>query len=239
MATFAPPRHRSPPNLPSLRTSKTCFLSGNLARQSLFWAPIGLTITTNGPLMNCSPSSTSPEVSAPTAEACINLGLSLFAKGRVRDALQQFDTALTLDPNPVEAQAALYNKACCHAYREEGKKVADCLRTALKDYGLKFGTILNDPDLAAFRATPEFRELQEELLLGFLCYLPIPRLLLAVKGGDSAPDLLDTSGNAGINIGGIIVLVALFFWENKKEEEQLAQITRNETLSRLPLRLSN
>lgn len=32
--------------------------------------------------------------------------------------------------------------------------------------------------------------------------------------------------------------MALFFWDNKKEEEQLAQISRNETLSRLPLRLS-
>lgn len=37
---------------------------------------------------------------------------------------------------------------------------------------------------------------------------------------------------------GIIVLVALFFWDNKKEEEQLVQISRDETLSRLPLRLS-
>lgn len=37
---------------------------------------------------------------------------------------------------------------------------------------------------------------------------------------------------------GIIFLVALFLWDNKKEEEQLAQITRDETLSRLPLRLS-
>lgn len=37
---------------------------------------------------------------------------------------------------------------------------------------------------------------------------------------------------------GIIVLVALFFWDNKKEEEQLAQISRDETLSRLPVRLS-
>jgi hypothetical protein len=32
--------------------------------------------------------------------------------------------------------------------------------------------------------------------------------------------------------------VALFLWDNKKEEEQLAQISRNEILSRLPLRLS-
>lgn len=39
-------------------------------------------------------------------------------------------------------------------------------------------------------------------------------------------------------ITGIIILVALFLWDNKKEEEQLAQITRDETLSRLPLRLS-
>lgn len=47
--------------------------------------------------------------------------------------------------------------------REEGKKAADCLRTALREYDLKFGTILNDPDLASFRATPEFKELQEEV----------------------------------------------------------------------------
>lgn len=37
---------------------------------------------------------------------------------------------------------------------------------------------------------------------------------------------------------GIAVFVALLFWDNKKEEEQLAQILRDETLSRLPLRLS-
>ncbi|GER24742.1 protein LOW PSII ACCUMULATION 1 [Striga asiatica] len=195
---------------------------------------------------------------------------------RVRDALAQFDTALTLDPNFLEAQAALYNKACCHAYREEGKKAADCLRTALREYGLKFSTILNDPDLASFRATPEFKELQEEAVLGgedigssfrrdlklisevqapfrgirrffYVAFtaaagisllFTIPRLLRAVHGGEGAPDLLETAGNAGINIGGIVVLVALFFWDNKKEEEQLTQITRNETLSRLPLRLS-
>lgn len=47
--------------------------------------------------------------------------------------------------------------------RGEGKKAADCLRTALKEYNLKFGTILNDPDLASFRSLPEFKELQEEV----------------------------------------------------------------------------
>lgn len=47
--------------------------------------------------------------------------------------------------------------------RGEGKKTADCLRTALKEYDLKFATILNDPDLASFRVLPEFKELQEEV----------------------------------------------------------------------------
>ncbi|GAV73856.1 DUF3493 domain-containing protein/TPR_11 domain-containing protein [Cephalotus follicularis] len=232
-------------------------------------------------IMSCSSSSSSstsqsPQANTQTAESCVNLGLSLFSKGRVKDALAQFETALSLDPNPMETQAALYNKACCHAYQGEGKKAADCLRTALRDYGLKFGTILNDPDLSSFRALPEFKELQEEARLGgedigytfrrdlklisevqapfrgvrrffyvafaaaagISTFFTIPRLFRAIKGGDDAPDLWETAGNAAINIGGIIVLVALFLWDNKKEEEQLAQISRNETLSRLPLRLS-
>ncbi|KAL9247176.1 hypothetical protein vseg_020635 [Gypsophila vaccaria] len=216
------------------------------------------------------------ETSVESAESSVNLGLSLFSKGRVREALEQFNTALTLSPNVMEAQAALYNKACCHAYRGEGKQAAECLRTALREYDLKFGTILNDPDLASFRALPEFKELQEEARLGgedigysfrrdlklisevqapfrgvrrffyvafaaaagIATFFTIPRLVLAIKGGDDAPDLLNTATNAGTNIGGIVVLVALFLWENKKEEQQLAQISRNETLSRLPLRLS-
>lgn len=37
---------------------------------------------------------------------------------------------------------------------------------------------------------------------------------------------------------GIVVLVALFIWENRKEEQQITVISRNETLSRLPVRLS-
>lgn len=135
---------------------------------------------------------------------------------------------------------------------------------------------MNDPDLASFRALPEFKELQEEARLGgedigygfrrdlklisevqaplrgvrrffYVAFsaaagisllFTIPRLFRAIKGGGDAPDLWETAGNAATNIGGIIVLVALFLWDNKKEEEQLAQITRDETLSRLPLRLS-
>ncbi|KAL0459641.1 UNVERIFIED_CONTAM: protein LOW PSII ACCUMULATION 1, chloroplastic [Sesamum latifolium] len=251
----------SPPNSCSLLVSRTWFLRRTPALSSSFWVLIEPTRTTHGQLTHCSPSpsspSTSPEVSAPTAESCINLGLSLFAKGRVKDALAQFDTALTLDPSPVEAQAALYNKACCHAYREEAKKAADCLRTALREYDLKFGTILNDPDLASFRAMPEFKELQEEARLGgedigysFRRDLKLISEVQAPFRGIRRFFYVALTAAAGISLlftiprllraikGGIIVLVALFFWDNKKEEEQLAQITRNETLSRLPLRLS-
>lgn len=158
----------------------------------------------------------------------------------------------------------------------EGKKAADCLRVALREYDLKFGTILNDPDLASFRALPEFKELQEEARMGgedigygfrrdlklisevqapfrgvrrfFYVALSaaagisllfnLPRLFRAIQGGNEAPDVWETVGNLAVNVGGIVVFVALFLWDNKKEEEQLAQISRNETLSRLPLRLS-
>ncbi|KAI3975264.1 hypothetical protein MKX01_033504 [Papaver californicum] len=113
-------------------------------------------------LISCSSSETT---TTNTAESCVNLGLSLFYR-RVKDALSQFETTLTLDPTPEEYQAALYNKACCHAYRGEGKKAAECLRTCLREYQLKFGTILNDPDLASLRALPVFKELQEEARLG-------------------------------------------------------------------------
>ncbi|KAG6508675.1 hypothetical protein ZIOFF_034055 [Zingiber officinale] len=301
-------------------------------------------------------SSSSPEKTAQTAELCVNDGLELFSKGRVKEALMQFENALTLNPNPKESQAALYNKACCHAYRGEGRQAAECLRTALRDYNLKFSTILDDPDLASFRALPEFKELQEEARLGgeeigygfrrdlklisevqapfrgvrrffyvaltaaagISLFFTIPRLILAINGGEGAPDLWETAGNVSINAGGkwhklvimnhlsssfsvvtvelfplwngwklpilqliespsgfilsssydflqffkfalllalvnnlfelikllnqhflgIIILVAFFIWDNKKEEEQLAQISRDETLSRLPLRLS-
>eukprot|EP01018_Ginkgo_biloba_P002679 Gb_01636 [translate_table: standard] len=217
-----------------------------------------------------------PPTEPATAKDAVNLGLSLFSKRRVKDALAQFEKALTLDPDPEEAKAALYNKACCHAYREEGKKATESLRKALREYNLKFSTILNDPDMAPFRAMPEFKQLQEEARMGgqeignsfrkdlklisevqapfrgvrrffyvAFCaaagvstFFTVPRLFRAVQGGIGAPDIWETAVNAAINIGGIVVLVALFIWDNKKEEEQIAQISRDETLSRLPLRLS-
>ncbi|KAJ6972978.1 hypothetical protein NC653_033342 [Populus alba x Populus x berolinensis] len=73
---------------------------------------------------------------------------------------------------------------------------------------------------------------------GISLLFTIPRIFGAIKGGGDAPDLWETAGNAAINTGGIIVLVALFFWDNKRGEEQLAEITKDETLSSLPSHLS-
>ncbi|KAG6749888.1 hypothetical protein POTOM_046960 [Populus tomentosa] len=57
---------------------------------------------------------------------------------------------------------------------------------------------------------------------GISLLFTIPRIFRAIKGGGDAPDLWETARNAAINTGGIIVLVALFFWDNKRGEEQLA-----------------
>ena len=39
---------------------------------------------------------------------------------------------------------------------------------------------------------------------GISLFFTAPRLFLAFKGGDGAPDFLETAGNAAINIGGKI-----------------------------------
>ena len=48
--------------------------------------------------------------------------------------------------------------------REEGEEASQALRRALKEYDLNFSVLLNDPDMAPFRAMPEFRKLQEEVI---------------------------------------------------------------------------
>ncbi|KAH6558491.1 hypothetical protein KP509_1Z061600 [Ceratopteris richardii] len=220
---------------------------------------------------------TDTQAAPSAAAAAVELGLSLFKKGRVNDALDQFDAALTMNPEPDEAKAALYNKACCHAKREEEELASEALRKALRDYGLKFSVILNDPDLALFRSTQEFRQLQDEARKGretvgqgfrrdlkligevqapfravrktfyvVLCaaagistVINGPQLFRAIQGGENAPDVLEVAKNLGINLAGIVIFVALFIWDTRKEEQQLIRISRDETLSRLPLRLNS
>ncbi|XP_060182078.1 protein LOW PSII ACCUMULATION 1, chloroplastic-like, partial [Lycium barbarum] len=90
---------------------------------------------------------------------------------------------------------------------------------------------------APFRGVRRFFYVAFIAAAGISTFFTIPRLILAIQGGDGAPDIGATAGNAAINVVGIVVFVALLVWDNKKEE-QLAQILRDETLSRLPLRLS-
>jgi hypothetical protein len=73
---------------------------------------------------------------------------------------------------------------------------------------------------------PQCNDLLSDILMHFLCYL----FLFLIR--QIIIELLNQ------RTAGIVVLVALYFWENKKEEKQITQISRNETLSRLPVRLS-
>ncbi|KAI8555412.1 hypothetical protein RHMOL_Rhmol05G0172900 [Rhododendron molle] len=100
------------------------------------------------------------------------------------------------------SRSSFHNSPFSDFVRGKGKKAAECLRTALREYKLKFGTILNDPDLASFRALPEFKELQEE-------------------GGDDAPDLLATAENAAINVGGKLLDEHKSVLDSKKHEFEM------------------
>ncbi|MED6221343.1 Protein LOW PSII ACCUMULATION 1, chloroplastic [Stylosanthes scabra] len=83
---------------------------------------------------------------------------------------------------------------------------------------------------APFRGVRRFFYVAFTAAAGISLFFTLPRLIRAIQGGDDAPGLLETAGNTAINIGGIVAFVALFFWDNKKEEEQMAQISRDETL---------
>lgn len=55
---------------------------------------------------------------------------------------------------------------------------------------------------APFRGIRRFFYVALTAAAGISLLFTIPRLLLAIKGGDGAPGLLETSENAAINIGG-------------------------------------
>ena len=58
-------------------------------------------------------------------------------------------------------------------FRENGKEAQAALREALGKYNLRFSVILADPDMAPFRALPEFSQLQTEVhsALNCLCFI--------------------------------------------------------------------
>lgn len=69
-------------------------------------------------------------------------------------------------------------------------------------YGFRRDLKLISEVQAPFRGIRRFFYVAFTAAAGISLFLTIPRLFLAIKGGDGAPDLLQTSENAGINIGG-------------------------------------
>lgn len=55
---------------------------------------------------------------------------------------------------------------------------------------------------APFRGVRRFFYVAFTAAAGISLFFTIPRLILAFKGGDGAPDILPTAGNAAINVGG-------------------------------------
>lgn len=55
---------------------------------------------------------------------------------------------------------------------------------------------------APFRGVRRFFYVAFSAAAGISLFFTIPRLIRAINGGDGAPDLWDTAGNAAINIGG-------------------------------------
>lgn len=55
---------------------------------------------------------------------------------------------------------------------------------------------------APFRGVRRFFYVAFTAAAGISLFFTVPRLLRAINGGDGAPDLLATAGNAAINIGG-------------------------------------
>eukprot|EP00897_Mesotaenium_endlicherianum_P007708 jgi/Mesen1/6966/ME000360S06220 len=149
---------------------------------------------------------------------------------QVKEALSQFDAALQMQPAPEEAQAALYNKACCHASRKGGADIGDNFRRDMK---------LISEVQSPFRGVRKFLYVGLTAAAGISTIITVPRLIVALRGGEGAPDLAATAGNLAINVAGAAVFVALFLWDQRKEEEQIVRVARNETLSRLPLRVGS
>ena len=55
---------------------------------------------------------------------------------------------------------------------------------------------------APFRGVRRFFYVAFTAAAGIATFFTVPRLFLAIQGGDGAPNLLDTAGNAAVNIGG-------------------------------------
>lgn len=69
-------------------------------------------------------------------------------------------------------------------------------------YGFRRDLKLISEVQAPFRGVRRFFYVAFSAAAGISFFFTIPRLIRAIEGGDGAPDLWDTAGNAAINIGG-------------------------------------
>lgn len=69
-------------------------------------------------------------------------------------------------------------------------------------YGFRRDLKLISEVQAPFRGVRRFFYVAFTAAAGISLFLTIPRLFLAIQGGEGAPGLLETSQNAAINIGG-------------------------------------
>ncbi|HVN06190.1 MAG TPA: tetratricopeptide repeat protein [Bryobacteraceae bacterium] len=104
-----------------------------------------------------------------------NLGTAYFAQKKYKDAVQAYDTALRLDPEVFEhrnsygvllQERAVDERAKFHyylarAYAKEGQKdrAFEYIRKALEEGFTDRKKLMQDPEFAAYRDLPEFKEL--------------------------------------------------------------------------------
>ncbi|KAI8574710.1 hypothetical protein RHMOL_Rhmol01G0375500 [Rhododendron molle] len=200
------------------------------------------------------PPSSSTELDSPTAESCVNLGLSFSSP---KDGSKMLYLSLgqhllwILIPWKLKLLSTTKPVVMPTGYRWSFSAFLPIVffiafavflwyvgsveaRLGGEDIGYSFRRDLKliSEVQAPFRGVRRFFYVAFSAAAGISLFFTVPRLIRAIHGGDDAPDVLATAENAAINVGGIIIFVALFFWDNKKEEEQLAQTSRNETLSR-------
>ena len=74
---------------------------------------------------------------ATTAKEAVEDGLKRFKARDYQQALQLFQNALDSAPRPEEAQAALYNAACCQVKLKQWQAATESVAEAVNNYQLK------------------------------------------------------------------------------------------------------
>jgi len=95
------------------------------------------------------------QINGKDADTMGNLALYYAKKGGRSKGLELITSARSLDPKNIQL---LYNEAVIQALNKNSdaalKSLAECLKS-----GFPKGVIMNEPDLASLRATPEFAAL--------------------------------------------------------------------------------